>query len=98
MLANTLRQLEESAFEYPFNRLRPLDLAAVRSNRQPLRNLAQRLEADTEPVTPAGMLRVLDLITDGASPLYGTTSEEPLAAAIEATLELLKPWPVSHPA
>ena len=49
------------------------------------------LESLEEPVTPAGMLRVVDLVTDGAGPLWGTTKDATLGDAISTTLAILRP-------
>ena len=46
--------------------------------------LAERLEDLDDAVTPAGMLRVVALLTDGASPLYGMTKCDALGDAIAA--------------
>ena len=48
------------------------------------------LEDDAEPVTPAGMLRVVDLITQAGSPLYGTTRGVRLSTEIATTIDLLR--------
>ncbi len=90
-LARTLRLIEQSAYERPVGRRRPMYLPAVRQHRESVRALARALESLDEPVTPAGMLRVLDLITDGASPLWGTTKDAALGNAISATLAILTP-------
>ena len=63
---------------------------AVREHRESVRTLARTLE-DGEPVTPAGMLRVVELVTDGASPLWATTAGAPLGEAISTTLTILTP-------
>ena len=44
-----------------------------------------------EPVTPAGMLRVLDLITNGASPLWAGMKGPALGNTIATTLAVLRP-------
>lgn len=93
-LAHTLRLIDESAQERPLMRRRPLDLTAARHHRHAVRTLAERLEALDEPVTPAGMLRVRALLSDGASPLYGMTKCDELGDEIAVTLSLLEP--VSH--
>ena len=90
ILAGTLRSIEESAFD-PGNRWRIANVAAVRTNRQRLRNLARRLEDTDQPVTPAGMLRATHLITDGSSPLYHPTKTQQLERFVESTIELLDP-------
>jgi hypothetical protein len=90
MLARTLRSIEQSADERPLGRRRPLSLPAVREHRELVRALALALDGG-EPVTPAGMLRVIELVTDGASPLWGTTKGAPLGDAISATLAILTP-------
>ena len=90
-LARTLRLIEQSAYERPVGRLRPLNLSAVRANRESVEVLAETLESVEQPVTPAGMLRVVDLVTDGAGPLWGTTRDATLGDAIAATLAILGP-------
>ena len=89
MLAGTLRLIERSAYERGVGRVRPLHLPAVRENRESLELLADTLETVDEPVTPAGMLRVVDLVTDGAGPLWGATKDAPLGDAIATTLAIL---------
>jgi hypothetical protein len=90
MLARTLRGVEEMAYERPLGRRRPLYLPAVREHRDFVDLLAQALERLEEPVTPAGMLRVVDLLSDGASPLWGTTKDATLRDAISTTLAILR--------
>ncbi len=89
MLARTLRLIEEMAYERPFGRRRPLYLPAVREHRESVETLVQVLERVEEPVTPAGMLRVVDLVSDGCGPLWGTTKDAPLGEAISRTLSIL---------
>jgi len=89
MLAGTLRLIERSAYERAVGRLRPLNLPAVRAHHESLELLAQTLDSLDEPVTPAGMLRVVDLVTDGGGPLWGGTKDAPLGDAIAATLAIL---------
>ena len=89
MLARTLRLVAENAQGRPVGRNRPR-LIAARQRRISLEALAKMLERADEPVTPAGMLRVTELITAGAGPLWGT-SEEALGEAIETTLAVLAP-------
>ena len=94
MLAKTLRGIEHMADEQPFGRRRPLYLPAVRAHRQSVERLARTLERLDEPVTPAGMLRVVDLVTDGCGPLWGTTEDATLGDAISTTLRILMPDPL----
>jgi hypothetical protein len=89
MLARTLRLVAETAQGRPVGRSLPR-LAAARQRQISLEALAKKLERGDEPVTPAGMLRVTELITAGAGPLWGT-SEEELGEAIETTLTVLAP-------
>jgi hypothetical protein len=89
MLASSIRLVAQRARERSAV-ARPLRLTAARERRVALEALAKRLERETEPVTPAGMLRVLDLITAGGGPLWGT-NEEALGKAIDATLGVLGP-------
>ena len=89
MLARTLRLIEEMAFERPVGRLRPMYLPAVREHRESLETLAHQLERLDEAVTPAGMLRVVELVTDGTGPLWGTSKDAALGDAISRTLTIL---------
>jgi hypothetical protein len=91
LLARTLRLIEQSAYERPLGRRRPLYLPAVREHRCSVQFLARALDNVEEPVTPAGMLRVVELITDGASPLWGTAKDAELGNAIAETLAILSP-------
>jgi len=90
-LARTLRLLVREAFERPVGRRRPLALPAVRRHRDEVLRLAGRLERVDEPVTPAGMLRVVDLVTDGGSPLWTSAQDDRLGEAISTALALLRP-------
>ena len=90
-LAHTLRLIVESSFDRVVGRLRPLNLVAARQHQQAVLALATRLEDLEAPVTPAGMLRVVALLKDGASPLYGMTKCDELGDAIAAILGLLEP-------
>jgi hypothetical protein len=90
-LARTLRLLVREAFERPVGWRRPLALPAVRAHRDEVLFLAQRLERVDEPVSPAGMLRVVDLVTDGGSPLWTSVKDDALGDAIATTLALLRP-------
>jgi hypothetical protein len=89
MLARTLRLIEESARERPLGSHRPRLLAA-RRRRVSLEALAKTLESANEPVTPAGMLRVAELLSAGTGPLWGTSAEA-LGEEIETTLAVLTP-------
>jgi hypothetical protein len=89
MLARTLRRIETSAYERPVRRSHPRHLPAVREHRTSIQRLARVLESLEVPVTPAGMLHVVELVTDGTSPLWGTTRGPALGDAIRTTLALL---------
>jgi hypothetical protein len=90
-LAKTLRKIERSAEDRAVGRATILNLGAVRAHRHALRALVRWLEAHDKPVTPAGVLRVVDLITQAGSPLYDTGRSERLGAEIAATIDLLRP-------
>ena len=94
MLARTLRLVARRAGERSVGRYRPR-LTAARERRVALEALAKTLEREAEPVTPAGVLRVVDLVTAGAGPLWGT-NDEALGEAIETTLAVLAPRPGSR--
>jgi hypothetical protein len=89
LLANSLRLVAQRALDRS-TVVRPLRLSAARERRVALEALAKRLEREAEPVTPGGMLRVVDLVTAGGGPLWGT-NEKALGEAIDATLSLLGP-------
>lgn len=61
-----------------------IDRAAVRSARQAIVRLAERLEG-WAPVSPRGVARVSVLLTDGLSPLFNPNSAQ---SAIEAMWEI----------
>jgi hypothetical protein len=90
-LARTLRLIEREAFDRPPRRTYSLRLTAVREHRECVHELAEVLDRLEEPVTPAGMLRVLDLITNGASPLWAGMKGPALGNAISTTLAVLRP-------
>lgn len=90
-LARTLRLIEQSASEHPVGLRRPRQLAAVRVHQKSVRSLARALESLEKPVTPAAMLRVIDLVTEAGSPLWGTTSDAALGDAISATFAIMTP-------
>ena len=89
MLAKTLRRVAETSCERPLGTYRPR-LSAACHRSISLEALAKTLERENEPVTPAGMLRVTELVTAGGGPLWGT-SEEALGEEIETTLAVLTP-------
>jgi hypothetical protein len=67
--------------------------SAVSENREALQLLASTLERVDQPVTPAGMLRVIDLITDGAGPLWNAPRGPVLEETIYSTLDVLRRRP-----
>jgi len=90
-LARTLRLIEASAYERSVGRRAPLYLPAVREHGDSIHALARALEDLDKPVTPAGMLRVVDLVQDGGGPLWAATGGPALRDEIAATLALLQP-------
>jgi hypothetical protein len=89
MLARTLRAIAARATDARPYLHRPR-LGAVRRRATAVEELAATLEQEGKPVTPAGMLRVAELIHDGAGPLWGASPER-LEREIELTLRLLAP-------
>jgi hypothetical protein len=89
MLARTLRLVAATACDRPMGTFRPRLSAACRRNVS-LEALAKRLERESEPVTPAGILRVTELITAGGGPLWGA-SEDALGDEIASAFEALTP-------
>jgi hypothetical protein len=89
MLARTIRRVAETSRRRPVGTIRPR-LGAARGRNVSLEVLATRLERVGEPVTPAGILRVTELIATGDGPLWGA-SEEALGDEIASTLAVLSP-------
>jgi hypothetical protein len=88
-LAKTLRSIERRALEPPYRRAGSPRLVAVREHRASLLALVRTLERTEEPVSPAGVLRVTELVGDSSGPLWGTTRDGRLGEAISTTLMLL---------
>jgi len=83
-LACSLRELVdrvEHPGEPPFDAHVPLACDAVRTWREGLLGIAERLE-DPVAAGPCGIARVMTLLTDGAGPLYNPASECAIADAI----------------
>jgi hypothetical protein len=91
ILARTLRLVEQSAGARLAGTPHRLRLPAVQVHRRAVRRLARALENLDEQVTPAGMLRVIDLVTGAGSPLWRGTSDAALGDAISATFAILTP-------
>ena len=89
-LARTLRLVEDTACERPVGMRFPLRLCAVQTHWRAVESLVRALEHVADPVTPAGMLRVIDLVTSAGGPLWGTSDAE-LGDALAATLAILTP-------
>ena len=66
-----------------------IDPPAVRSGRQAILGLAQRLEAD-DPVDPRGVILAQRLLTDGLGPLFNPSSERTVIAAVWETVDALE--------
>jgi hypothetical protein len=90
-LARTLRLIERRALESPYRRVGSPRLGAVREHLGSLRLLVRALERTDEPVTPAGMIRVAELVEDSSGPLWAARPDAPLGEAIATALALLKP-------
>jgi hypothetical protein len=88
-LAKTLRAIVARAADGRSSLYRPR-LTAVRRRRAAVVELAETLEQEENAVTPAGMIRVAELITNGAGPLWGSNPER-LEREIESTLRVLVP-------
>jgi hypothetical protein len=66
-----------------------IDRAAVRSGREAMLGLAERLEGDA-PVSPRGVARVLTLLTDGIeSPLFNPQCGKTVIEAVWEAADLL---------
>ncbi len=66
-----------------------IDPPAVRSGRQAILGLAQRLEAGS-PVQPRGVILAQRLLTDGLGPLFNPSSERTVVAAVWETVDALE--------
>ena len=84
-LAKTLRLIGQTACERPIGMRVLPHLRAVRVHWTVLQHLVRVLESLEEPVTPAGMLRVIDLVTGAGSSLWGT-NDAALGEEISVTL------------
>jgi hypothetical protein len=62
---------------------------AVRRARHPILGLAERLEGD-DPVSPVGIVRAKEMLTDGLSPLYNRHSGQSVTQAIWAVQDALE--------
>jgi hypothetical protein len=93
LLAKTLRLIVRRAAERPLGGFGALRLTGVSENREALQLLASTLERVDHPVTPAGMLRVIDLVTEGAGPLWNAPGGSVLEDTIYSTLAVLRPEP-----
>lgn len=91
LLARTLRLVEQRSVERLPRAVRLVPLTAAAENRVGLLQLASQLERVDEPVTPAGMLRVVDLITTATSPLWSRRKDAELGDEISATRAALTP-------
>jgi hypothetical protein len=91
LLANTLRLIVRRSSERPLGGFGALRLTGVSENREALQLLASTLERVDHPVTPAGMLRVIDLVTDGGGPLWNAPGGSVLEDTIYSTLAVLRP-------
>jgi hypothetical protein len=89
-LAKTLRQIVRRSTERPVTGPGAVRLTAVSENREGLQLLASTLERVDQPVTPAGVLRIVDLITDGAGPLWNAPKGGALGETISSTLAVLR--------
>jgi plasmid stabilization system protein ParE len=91
-LAKTLRELARRAVESPGGGYAsPRLTAAAAEHHGELSLLASKLERVDKPVTPLGVLRVLDLITDGTGPLWNPARSVALGETISSTLAVLTP-------
>jgi hypothetical protein len=93
LLARTLREIADAQ---PRNgalggRYRPRHAASV-SRRESLEALAAVLENESHPVTPAGVRSVLDLVSSGTGPLWGTNGQA-LDDALESAFAILAARP-----
>jgi hypothetical protein len=89
-LAKTLRQIVRRSAEPQRGAYGGPKLTAVSENREGLQLLASTLERVDQPVTPAGVLRVVDLITDGTGPLWNAPRGAALGESISTTLDVLR--------
>lgn len=89
-LARTLRLIVRRSAERRPGRYGGPKLGAVSENREALQLLASTLERVDQPVTPAGVLRVVDLITDGSGPLWNPPRAVALGETISTTIAVLR--------
>jgi hypothetical protein len=71
------------------------DRVAVRTAREPVLGLAERLEGSV-PVNPRGVAQAKALLTDGLSPLYNRSSERTVTQAIWQIQDNLDAFYIEH--
>jgi hypothetical protein len=69
----------------------PLNRIGLRPYEQELAALSMRLADLDQPVTPAGMQLVRELLTDGGSPLYDRARAAEVPETIDKVLKALEP-------
>lgn len=67
----------------------PLNRQGVRPHVRVVEALANRLDDLARPVSPAGVLHVRDLLTDGGSPLYDRTRADDLPETVDTIIAIL---------
>lgn len=71
----------------------PLNRLAVRAEAGALEEIASRLAAVEHDVSARGVVHVERLLTDGASPLYGSGDSDALGDELDRILEVLEVTP-----
>ncbi len=97
-LAHSLRRVDRDASEETAASLAPLNRRSIRRNLGLVRALQERLDDDSHPIDPRGILLVEQLITVPRSPLYSRVPDDVLAEALAEALAALDPAPLSETA
>ena len=97
-LARSMRRVGRDASEETVAGPISLNRRSIRRNLDLVRALHERLDDQSRPVDPRGILLVERLITVPRSPLYSRASDDVLANALSEALAALDPAPLAKAA
>jgi hypothetical protein len=92
LLAHSLRGIVRDVEPDRLPGASPLNRVGLRAHVDLLTAIAGRLADLDQPVAPAGVLLVRDLLTDGGSPLYTEGRIGQLPSTVAGILAALEPW------
>jgi hypothetical protein len=89
-VARTLRSVHDQGLRPGVYRATVVNAPAAARNAAALQRLAVRLDALEQPVTVRGVARTVELLADGAGPLYNPRRAEELGPALDRALRELQ--------